>query len=434
MGTPAKKSNGRRIQTSQSWKLSENSDPNLLNSGRSRRPISSTKPRIRISSEDKKFVATKKNSLEYLKDFDSKKNSQVVCKAPRAPLEDFFAEEQRIRVAVSSPTSADESNAGSNESKQSWVSGEISVVKDPKHSSKMSSVMLDEDMSSIPAPGAGRVMHLVKAFERLLSLSNDHEGEYTEERKRRVMNWALPCMQQPPRAEETELLYSPVSSSSEFTPTDDFERDCRERSSAADSGADRRNSTSDGWQRNISNNTNSSGRRWNRKLRVTSQQPFKLRTEQRGRIKEENFLHKVREILEEEEKLRVPIAQGLPWTTDEPECLLKPPVKEPTESIDFILHTDVRAAERAEFDLQVAEHISLIEQCNKEKEMQQKMEEEEEIHRLRRELVPRAQPMPKFDRPFIPKMSSRPKTIPKEPRFQARLLRHDKISSAIKKS
>lgn len=31
------------------------------------------------------------------------------------------------------------------------------------------------------------------------------------------------------------------------------------------------------------------------------------------------------------------------------------------------------------------------------------MEEEEEIRRLRKELVPKAQPMPYFDRPFIPK-------------------------------
>lgn len=31
------------------------------------------------------------------------------------------------------------------------------------------------------------------------------------------------------------------------------------------------------------------------------------------------------------------------------------------------------------------------------------MAEEEEIRRLRKELVPKAQPMPYFDRPFIPR-------------------------------
>lgn len=36
-------------------------------------------------------------------------------------------------------------------------------------------------------------------------------------------------------------------------------------------------------------------------------------------MKEEQFVKKVKEMLMEEEKQRIPIAQGLPWTTDEPE-------------------------------------------------------------------------------------------------------------------
>uniref|UniRef100_A0A7C9DQ81 TPX2 C-terminal domain-containing protein n=1 Tax=Opuntia streptacantha TaxID=393608 RepID=A0A7C9DQ81_OPUST len=105
----------------------------------------------------------------------------------------------------------------------------------------------------------------------------------------------------------------------------------------------------------------------------------------------------------EEEKQRIPIAQGLPWTTDEPECLIKPPVKECTKPIDLKLHSDVRAVERAEFDHEVAEKMMLIEQYRMERERLQKLEEEEEIRRLRKELVPKAQPMPYFDRPFVPK-------------------------------
>ena len=41
--------------------------------------------------------------------------------------------------------------------------------------------------------------------------------------------------------------------------------------------------------------------------------------QQRGRMKEEEFVKKMQEIMTEEEKQRIPIAQGLPWTTDEPE-------------------------------------------------------------------------------------------------------------------
>lgn len=38
-------------------------------------------------------------------------------------------------------------------------------------------------------------------------------------------------------------------------------------------------------------------------------------------MKEEEFLKKLQQTLEEEEKLRIPIAQGLPWTTDEPQVI-----------------------------------------------------------------------------------------------------------------
>jgi len=41
--------------------------------------------------------------------------------------------------------------------------------------------------------------------------------------------------------------------------------------------------------------------------------------QQRGKMKEEQLMKKVKEILTEEEKMRIPIAQGLPWTIDEPE-------------------------------------------------------------------------------------------------------------------
>lgn len=33
-------------------------------------------------------------------------------------------------------------------------------------------------------------------------------------------------------------------------------------------------------------------------------------------------MKKLQEIMEEEEKLRIPVAQGLPWTTDQPEVTL----------------------------------------------------------------------------------------------------------------
>ncbi|KAJ8762831.1 hypothetical protein K2173_022960 [Erythroxylum novogranatense] len=134
-------------------------------------------------------------------------------------------------------------------------------------------------------------------------------------------------------------------------------------------------------------------------------------------------------MLVEEEKQRNPIAQGLPWTTDEPENLIRPPVKENTRPIDLQLHSDVRALERAKFDYQVAEKMNLIEQYKIERERFQKMAEEEEVCRLRKELVPKAQPMPCFDRPFVLRRSTKHPTLPKEPKFL--MPQHKKVKPCL---
>ncbi|CAN6329556.1 unnamed protein product [Urochloa humidicola] len=173
------------------------------------------------------------------------------------------------------------------------------------------------------------------------------------------------------------------------------------------------------------NSTGSSVRGWSTKVtRVTSQQPFNLRTEQRGKTKEEDFVQRLRKMQMEEERLRNPLAQNLPYTTDEPETPVKPPMKEPTEPIDLVLHSDVRAVGRAKFDQQVTERSSFMEEVKLERKRQQKVDEEIEIKQLRKQQVPRAHPMPDFTRPFKPKRSVKPQTIPKEPKFHTRLMRH----------
>lgn len=91
---------------------------------------------------------------------------------------------------------------------------------------KMKSLMLEEAMSCVPELGAGRVSHLVKAFERLLSISKEKEREKSEEKRRSVMNWALPGYQQTPRAEETEISSAPSLFSSP-----ELEREFDEQSS-----------------------------------------------------------------------------------------------------------------------------------------------------------------------------------------------------------
>ncbi|KAL5205886.1 hypothetical protein ABZP36_034095 [Zizania latifolia] len=118
----------------------------------------------------------------------------------------------------------------------------------------------------------------------------------------------------------------------------------------------------------------SSKKRWRSKaIGVTSQNPFNLRTEQRGKVKEEKLVQRMKKKLLEEERLRNPLAQGLPWTTDEPENPVKPPMKEPTEPTDVVLHSGIRAVGRARFDHQVSERSNFLENLNMERERQQKV-------------------------------------------------------------
>ncbi|KAL6993277.1 hypothetical protein U1Q18_011392 [Sarracenia purpurea var. burkii] len=102
------------------------------------------------------------------------------------------------------------------------------------------------------------------------------------------------------------------------------------------------------------------------------------------------------------------------WVSQKPSAS----AKESTKPQDFKLHTQERAAKRAVFNYTVATKLYLIEQQKKQIEKLHKMIEEEEIRMLRKEMIPRAQLMPFFDRPFFPQRSNKPLTVPREPSFQ----------------
>ncbi|CAK9161182.1 unnamed protein product [Ilex paraguariensis] len=106
----------------------------------------------------------------------------------------------------------------------------------------------------------------------------------------------------------------------------------------------------------------------------------------------------------------------------------KPLTKENTKPLDIKLHTQQRAVKRAMFNYSVATKLYLIEHQKKQIEKVQKIIEEEEVRMLRKEMIPRAQLMPIFDRPFFPQRSSRPLTVPREPSFR---IMSGKCSSCI---
>ncbi|CAN6296024.1 unnamed protein product [Urochloa humidicola] len=359
-------------------------------------------------------------------DFD--KCREAAREALRASQEEFFrkqraeaaaAEEDQLVVQEEGKAAAEEDVKGGAFEEEGEEGNEVELEGSSKVRATRTKAMA-EAMSSVPDPGSGRVKHLVHAFENLLTIST----ATSDEDKAGEGSWALPGLQ--PLKGDGDLGLPPVSvlSSSDFLNAGPS-RLC----SSLDGKTDRLSwdsRTSAGGRRSRRNSSESLRSSWNKKLKVTSQQPFKLRTEQRGRFKEQQFAQKVQEMFLEEEKKRIHIAQGLPWTTDEPECLIKPAVKERTEPVDLVLHSDVRALERAEFDQYVLERNNFAEQQRLEWERQQELEEQERIRQLRRtELIPKAQPMPYFERPFIPKRSTKPATIPIEPKFH---LRPEKLS------
>ncbi|CAN6334563.1 unnamed protein product [Urochloa humidicola] len=344
--------------------------------------------------------------------------AKAACDAPPAPARGVSVEvASEVRAVVSSPLG---SEAGQ----------ERRGIESSAASRKLA---MEEAMACLPEPGEGRVKYLVDTFERFLSLAAagggvpEGRGGGGARSARRVdeatATAAASTPVTPRGAEEIDMSSRPSIAS------------CSEVSFPAIAGvacildaSDRTsmiNRARGQCRQRTYNSTGSSVRGWGTKVtRVTSQQPFNLRTEQRGKTKEENFFQRLREMQMEEERMRNPLAQNLPYTTDEPETPVKPPMKEPTEPIDLVLHSDVRAVGRAKFDQQVTERNSFMEEVKLERKKQQKVDEEIEIKQLRKQQVPRAHPMPDFTRPFKPKRSVKPQTIPKEPKFHTRLMRH----------
>uniref|UniRef100_J3NEF1 TPX2 C-terminal domain-containing protein n=1 Tax=Oryza brachyantha TaxID=4533 RepID=J3NEF1_ORYBR len=334
--------------------------------------------------------------------------------APRAPLWDCSEEREKIRARLSSPD--DDGAEAEGEGRRGGGDGSRKRTR--------RSVALREAMVGLPEPGEGRVRYMVDTFERLLSLSSDPGQQQSRcataatRRRRRRKTKKTPEARMtgpswpPARPDEIDVSYPSIASSSEVSFSIHGVR--LRRSSARDEPRLRKRGDS----------ISSSERSWSRKkIGVTIQRPFNLRTEKRGRMKEESLVQRMKNKLMEEERLRNPLAQGLPWTTDVPKNPMKPLMKEPTEPIDVVLHSEVRAVGRARFDHQVAERNSFLEKLNMERERQQKLDEELEIKQLRKEQVPRAHPMPDFSRPFVPKRSVKPQTVPREPKLHPRLSR-----------
>ncbi|XP_020099165.1 protein TPX2 isoform X1 [Ananas comosus] len=155
----------------------------------------------------------------------------------------------------------------------------------------------------------------------------------------------------------------------------------------------------------------------NRSSKNGQSPPVKMHNEKRGHKTEQVFARRVCELLGEDTKHRVPLAQVLPMMIEKSQFLSKPLLKEQTKPLNFRLHTEQRAARRAGFNDLVASKTNSLEILRRFEERILKVIEEEEIKIMRKEMVPKAQLMPIFDRPFFPQRSKKPLTVPREPSF-----------------
>lgn len=189
------------------------------------------------------------------------------------------------------------------------------------------------------------------------------------------------------------------------------------------------------------------------KKNKTVPQPFILATESRGSKKQTLFLEQLEEQKAREEAARIPLAQPLPYTIDEPEKLVKPRVKESvkvepfdlkslkrhidakaknfaeiaaeneaakkrtnfiarpitgfnspilllkhqipkTEPINVVLNSDIRSKDRNTFDEEVAKKKEVMEQMLRKVKVREEYEDLEAIRILRQTMIPKARPVP----------------------------------------
>uniref|UniRef100_A0A0D9Y0R7 RRM domain-containing protein n=1 Tax=Leersia perrieri TaxID=77586 RepID=A0A0D9Y0R7_9ORYZ len=223
--------------------------------------------------------------------------------------------------------------------------GEGSESRKKRTAAARRSVALREAMATLPEHGDGRVRYLVDTFERLLSMASDPGATTTTARRRRkkMTSWPPPS---PAAARQVEIdvSYPSIASSSSEVSFPIINGVRLRRSDARESPRRQKRCSS----------ICSSERSWSRKkIGVTIQRPFNLRTEKRGKMKEESLVQRMKNKLLEEERLRNPFAQGLPWTTDVPEVgetsSNSPPATRPAVAASDL---EKRAASHGEYDEQ----------------------------------------------------------------------------------
>jgi len=106
------------------------------------------------------------------------------------------------------------------------------------------------------------------------------------------------------------------------------------------------------------------------------------------------------------------VTQGKPW---QPKLDHKPP----TEPLNIVMRSEIRAKERGEYEKRCHEEIKEKENVMKEDLIRQEKVEKKEVVALRKSMVHKAQDIHKYKGVRVTK-SNKPLTLPESPKFSTR--------------
>ncbi|KAK2717331.1 targeting protein for Xklp2-like [Artemia franciscana] len=148
----------------------------------------------------------------------------------------------------------------------------------------------------------------------------------------------------------------------------------------------------------------------------TVPKPFIHKSDERAQLYREKFNQKQEE---EENRLKkeATFHARPPVVLKKEQFKPEPAQKPPTEFVVFNLHSDTRAKQREEFDEFVKQKEAELEAQRRQAEIRRREEEQEEIARLRKQMVTKANPVPNY-KPFKLNKSDKPLTIGQSPNFK----------------
>ncbi|KAG1675786.1 hypothetical protein FOA52_012442 [Chlamydomonas sp. UWO 241] len=148
---------------------------------------------------------------------------------------------------------------------------------------------------------------------------------------------------------------------------------------------------------------------------LTLPQPFKLRSEARHAAALEAAADAA--AMSEQQQQAAATFHALPLPPFERVFVPRESDAPLTVPAPLDLATQRRAPTRAQFDAAVAEKARLEEEAKQEEEEQQRLAEENEVREMRKNLKPKARPVPDFSRPFMAMPSGKRLTNPITPKF-----------------